>query len=85
MATTTSEEHYSNAGDRVCPECESDFIEITEVPVQPSVSVDFNSYRGKVCCQSYPEATLGLHFVTERLLKSSSMSICSELSKQEGM
>jgi len=32
MATTSSEARYSNAGDRVCPACESDFVEITEVP-----------------------------------------------------
>ncbi|DBB02018.1 TPA: hypothetical protein ACH3X1_000600 [Trebouxia sp. C0004] len=30
--TTSSEARYSNAGDRVCPSCESDFVEITEVP-----------------------------------------------------
>lgn len=47
MVTTTSEAQYSNAGDRVCPACESDFVEITEVPAQPSVSVDFNVYSSE--------------------------------------
>lgn len=32
MATTSSEARYSNAGDRVCPACESDFIELTQAP-----------------------------------------------------
>ena len=53
MTTSTSEAQYSNAGDRVCPACDSDFIEITEVPAQPPVSVDFNSYRGKVFVASH--------------------------------
>lgn len=39
-ATTTSEARYSNAGDRVCPACESDFVEVTETAAaqaQPTV------------------------------------------------
>lgn len=32
MTTTNAEARYSNAGDRVCPACESDFIELTQVP-----------------------------------------------------
>lgn len=38
MATTTTEARYSNAGDRICPACESDFIELTQAlpAAQPS-------------------------------------------------
>lgn len=39
--TTTTEAQYSNAGDRVCPQCESDFIELVETPSadeQPQVA-----------------------------------------------
>ena len=45
MATTSSEARYSNAGDRVCPACESDFIELTQAPPvveQPQVPKGFH-------------------------------------------
>lgn len=61
MATTTSEAQYSNAGDRVCPACESDFIEISEVPAQPAVSVDFNSHIEQTVLSLIPWGFCG-HF-----------------------